>query len=184
MTFAARTTLYRALSTGFGWDPGRKSAAVVLSSANRVMDGEGFAKTTTAHAAGKWYFEATLTKKGGGSGANLGIATAATGFDPNNATNFGGVYTIYRDDGVLWAAGGNAGAGSGIPALAVGDVVGVAADLDGLQVRFYRNGVLVTTQAITAQTYYGFGTVFQSAYSWTIPTTPLYMPGAYTWWGS
>lgn len=186
MSFAARhSVLVSALAAVFGWDPNNKSGSVLLSDGTRTIDGQGYAKTTRQKSTGKWYFEATLTKKQSNSGGgHFGVANAATTYNSANSAAFGGAYVVVRDDGNIFDYAGNGGGGYAGGAIAQGDVLGVAINFATLALTMYRNGTLIYSSILAFDTYYPFGTVFNNIYAWTIPVAPQYLPNGFTWWGS
>jgi hypothetical protein len=93
---------------------------------------------TIASTTGKWYWEVTLTSAGG-SFANIGVVDLNQPLGTNLHT------------GITYAQDGDKGSGAGVfggsgstaygASYTTGDVIGVALDLDGGSITFYKNGV-------------------------------------------
>ncbi|MBC8738589.1 hypothetical protein F6X40_17665 [Paraburkholderia sp. UCT31] len=142
------------------WNPSDKSATLLTLSGGNLAEAAysgGGVRANQGKAAGKWYWEVTITALGNFQPPVIGLAGADTpvtsGFwGPNEFTFFGSssATLIY-------------GSFTHIPygqLVGVGDVVGVAADFDNRTVTFYRNGVSMGVAYTSAQlpggTYYPY----------------------------
>jgi hypothetical protein len=119
------------------WNPGDKSANITLSNGNLSLTTTspgGMVRAAASRSTGKWYWEVTRT---GGVDLVVGVAKATA----STATYLGGDASGY---GYI-ASNGNKVNGASSTAYgstyAVGVVIGVALDLDGGTLTFYRNGV-------------------------------------------
>lgn len=101
--------------------------------------------------AGKWYWEITCDSTTGSAMWDFGIARVAASFagaglgTDTLGWGYVGVNGQLRNNSI------DSGAGATYTA---GDVIGIALDMDGLQVKFYKNNVLQYTQAIAAGMWY------------------------------
>ena len=137
------------------WNPADKGGNVTLSGGNLVAavaasknDG---VRSTIGKSSGKWYWEVTFTANATGV---IGIETSAAGLaDPAGAVGadaFGWGY--HAPDGRKLNSGSLAVYGA---SYALNDVIGIALDMDGGTITFYKNN---TSQG---QAYSGLsGTIF------------------------
>lgn len=104
-------------------------------------------RATSGKSSGKWYFEVTCTS----------IGSAQIGIEPNteslsNPVGFGAASYSYLNDGTKY---NNNSQTSYAATYTNGDIIGVAVDLTGNSITFYKNGVsLGAAFTITAGTYY------------------------------
>lgn len=118
--------------------------------------GQKFVSSTTYHftpctvpfpKSGKWYAE-FIPQDGAGI---IGVADL-TNYNASSG-NIGGGYGWYGS--IVWT-GASVVAISGVTAWAANDVIGVAVDMSVPQVQWYKNGVLMATQALSASGDYAF----------------------------
>jgi hypothetical protein len=104
-----------------------------LSNANLTFAGNtGSTIGTIAPSSGKWYFEATVATLG--TSAYIGLADT-TWFGTDTGWSYSQVY-VYISSG---NKGGNGSSTSYGATYTTGDVIGVAMDLDGGTITFYKN---------------------------------------------
>lgn len=131
------------------WDPANKAASITLSNGNLTAAGTtAFSKglSTIGKSSGKWYWENTCVVAfyfAAGVGRNFDSLAIYPGGDANSCG--------YYHDGQFLQNGTGAGTGTSSP-YTVGDIIGVALDLTGLNVYFYKNNVLQKTLALAAAT--------------------------------
>jgi len=100
---------------------------------------DGFVAGTFALSSGKWYYEATRTNSAA-AGLILGIASV-TASPTSELRNVGtGLAYSYLSTGIKSDGSGGAGTSYGAT-FTTNDVIGVAFDLDGGSITFYKNGV-------------------------------------------
>jgi hypothetical protein len=130
------------------WNP-----LVAFVSANRVLangnldsssssGGSSAYGTFAIPSSGKWYFEVTANN------------ASYIGIDNRLESGSGGPYVHYNPTGVYQTASGTTSYGA---SFTTGDVIGVAVDVDGAQVTFYKNGssqgaISFATAGITGKT--------------------------------
>src|SRR5688572_24440492 len=127
------------------WNPADKGANANLSGGdltvsitNPSVDG---VRANTSKAAGKWYFEFTMPTITGSSNLSIGVANGSWAVSGSRlGTTANGA--SYRPDGQIWANGANVAT---VGAWTAGDIIGVAFDLGGDEVRFYKNNTLEYT---------------------------------------
>jgi hypothetical protein len=129
------------------WNPSDKNVGVTLSGGNLIATrnatgapNNACVRATVAKSSGKWYWEITLTSLGT-VGMTVGVMTSASALN-----NFIG------SDSTGWAwqvkAATKYHSGSGVAygsTCTTGDIIGVALDLDGGTLSYYKNGTLVGT---------------------------------------
>lgn len=125
------------------WNPADKGGGVVLSNGNLSVtlsttptDG-GSVRSTIGKSSGKWYWEITVN---GGSAFSLpGVANASASVASSNyyASGVNG-FGYYSSNGNKY---NNGPAGAYGATCAPGDVIGVALDMTGGTLIFYKNGV-------------------------------------------
>jgi hypothetical protein len=100
---------------------------------------------------GKWYFEAKINSSGSPQDAFIGVSgdNASTSSSPqsnNPSVLYGGDGSIYKD---------GSSAQSGLTGFSANNIIGVALNMDDLEIEFYNNGVKQgSTQSMSA--YSGF----------------------------
>lgn len=133
------------------WNPSDCSANITLSGGNLITaigtSGLGFVRSTIGKSAGKHYWEST-----GNSGSKYwyGIATitdANTGTIGATANGF----SYYSAGGQYFSSGGYTAYGA---SYAAGDVIGIALDMSGPTVTFYKNNASQGAITIAAGTWY------------------------------
>lgn len=163
------------------WNPADKGSGATLSNGNLTVNGNensGWARSVFGASSGKWYWEITTT--GSPRAPVPGIGTSAATADvPGTDANGYGFYWInaLKIRNNVYTAYGSA--------LGTGDVLGIALDLDGGSLTFYKNGVSmgVAFTGIPAGTYYAMtagdtnGTTSNTvanfgatAFAYTVPT--------------
>jgi len=128
-------------SSAFGatyatWDSGNKGTNLTLSGGDLITTGSGTnwasVLSTVAKSSGKWYWEITMSA---GTFAEIGINAGTA--ELNTYNGFGATGYSYR------ANNGNKNNNNTETAygasFTTGDVIGVALDLDGNTVTFYKN---------------------------------------------
>lgn len=122
------------------WNPADKNAVLSLSGGDLVVTTAGAGsnpglRATLGKAAGKWYYELTVTVIGSG----FGVGHCTSG---QNLTG-GGAYANLEDTDTLYYTNGskfksNSAYGA---TFTTGDVIGVRLDMDGGTVTYYKNDV-------------------------------------------
>ena len=107
-----------------------------------TTNGNGVCRGTIAVSSGKWYFEFTYNQKPSGGGAGFGVLEVSESRDFPGAANAPNGYTYYSEGESAsftkkYGQGSNSNYGA---SYAPGDVIGVALDLDGGTITFYKNG--------------------------------------------
>ncbi|NBQ97491.1 MAG: hypothetical protein EBT26_03815 [Microbacteriaceae bacterium] len=140
------------------WNQLNKSGSIANGNLDATQGGSssyGNVSSTVGVSSGKWYWEVTPTTSISVAACELGISGASryvgnlTG-GSGNISQFSDSY-VYRKDGNK--ANNNSGAAYGA-SYAQNDVIGVALDLDGGTITFYKNG---TSQGVA---YSGISGVF------------------------
>lgn len=124
------------------WNPSDKGSQVTLSNGNLTFTAatggpNGAVRATQSNAAGKWYWEVkpgTAATVHGVANASMSLAT----FVGRDANGLG-----YAEDGKIYK--GNVAIATGGATFTTNDVIGVALDMDGGSVKFYKNNVLQYT---------------------------------------
>jgi hypothetical protein len=111
------------------------------------------ARGTIGKSSGKWYYEVTINAMASGYSPVIGVAGSS---NPINTPWAGTTDYMWYGNGQLIYRN-NVRSTYGVH-MAAGDVIGVAVDLDNLQITFYRNGVsqgvAYTSSLFPAGTYY------------------------------
>lgn len=145
---------------GSGWNPlggspnvAGSPANFVFSNGNRtlqtgaVVHTSGTIKGAAVKTAGKGYFEWTASTTLAGTTVQIGmVASGATLTDDWSAGGAGKGDTTFRNNGQMFSGSGATLHGSFGSWDVPGDVIGVAIDI-GVDIRFYKNNVLVATVA-------------------------------------
>lgn len=158
------------------WNPADKSSAISLSGGNLIAavpaSTAGLVRSTIGKSSGKWYWE---TVGIGGTGPIQGIAQTGT-----SVNNWPGAdaYSVgyYGVDG-RWYSNGT-GYSASLTYTAT-DVIGIALDLTGPTLYFYKNNVLAQTISIGSSTYYA--AVSQSGGSTNATATTNFGASAFTY---
>lgn len=147
----------RGQETGYcTWNPLTKSRGNLLDG-NLLFYGDGTntprINGTISQSSGKWYYEATVLNVGPGTGSGDVHNSIGWGLDTVNAIetapNTSAMdHSFYFMDSGYYKnfSGSNTNTSTG--KWLAGDVIGVAADLDGNTLTFYKNGVQVLSQTI------------------------------------
>jgi hypothetical protein len=113
--------------------------------------GNGNTYSTFELSIGKWYFEATLTAISGSSGSTIiGLAASAGDRSGDNAQNLTPNACYVADGNKIVDASSSAYGAS----FTANDVIGVAVDIDGGSITFYKNG---SSQGAISKTFIGAG---------------------------
>lgn len=124
------------------WDPADKGSNVTLSNGNltaAIANGstQASTKATIGKSSGKWYWELKFDSTTSGSHVTVGIASSAiavNGYIGLNATN----YSYFSGNGQKYNNAGGAAYGA---TWTTGDVIGIALDMTGGTLTFYKNNV-------------------------------------------
>lgn len=123
------------------WNPSDKDTDFTLTNGNLTAassSGAGTVRAVQGLSTGKWYWEIKPSTIGD---TMIGIAkstAALTQYPGNNTDSFG----YYFANGAVYKGAANQGTGA---TYAVNDVIGVALDMDGGTLKFYKNNVLQVT---------------------------------------
>lgn len=164
-----------AIFTPTTWNPADKAATVTLSNGNKTaVASGGSVRSTYGAAAGKWYWEYTISS---GSTQMVGVATPASnlGYWPGQ-------------DALAWAydkASGKIYNGGVVQTVASGGTnIGILLDATAKKLRFSRNGVLVGSEiTLTGSVWhaiFGYGSTCvanfgESSFAYSVPDG--YNPG-------
>jgi hypothetical protein len=106
-------------------------AAITLSGGNltaAATSSTAGVRAASSQTAGKFYFEAALTLfGGGGSGTEIGVATAAATLSGNGLAGQAVLTNAKTVSGAIWIDGSNSG--SALGGLSSGNTIGIAVDL-------------------------------------------------------
>lgn len=132
------------------FDPAFKRSDITLSGgnltaavANNLVNGQTASIITTT--SGKWYCEIYISTLGDFGVLGITAKGSATQW-PGLALNDWG----YSNGGNIY---NNSGVVTTVASFTSGDTIGIALDMDGLTIKFYKNNVLQTTQTIAASAF-------------------------------
>ena len=120
-----------------------------LTAAAEGTPGSGYWKGVTSTlqvSYGKWYSEFSELEASGGNHINIGINPSSRTNTPLQDNADGGHY--YNSSGYYWDAGSQTGSGG--TSYTAGDVIGVAVDMDGGTIQWYKNGTLENTAQLNS----------------------------------
>lgn len=133
-----------AAATFVTWNPADKGTTTTLSSGNLTTSqtGTNGARATLGKSSGKWYWEITITS---GINAVFGVGTSVAGLTTYPGGDAAGA-GYYQYNGNFITGGSSTAYGT---SATTGDVIGVALDVGGGTITFYKNNVSQGTNAIS-----------------------------------
>ena len=134
------------------WNSADKGANITLSNGDLTCttnSTRNAVRSTIGKSSGKWYWEVTYDVT---TGANIGVGTSAMALTnyPGAGTTSYGYFADSPNNGIY----NNGAVVDAAAAYVITDIIGIALDMSGLTVDFYKNNVIQGSIAIAAGTWY------------------------------